>query len=273
MSNISDIEVKQEKEHEEAVMVKVLKNEYGDELKEIKEAYRRLIEIITLFLKGFPEVSDKANEEYIKLFEAVDQNFSQILKDIEERMANQTLPSFYVDSGFLEDVIYKPFNNLYTAETDLKIVSTKLQDDEFRKIRKRMNKCYGDIRAMIAGVKLNTYSKAIRGDYTGFLPRDYRWSDNGKDFLIGNDRLPFGSKKSNRKTVFEMLVEKDGGYVYTSTLAEGIGRNEDYVKAVINQLNKKLWVHSLKSLLSIKARGNRKELSAYRLVPTPKGKQ
>jgi len=273
MSNKSDVEVKQEKEQEETVMVQVLKNEYKIELKEIKGAYKKIIEIVTLFLQGFPEVDDESNDEYTKLFETVERNFNQIARDVEERMANQILPSFYIDSDFLEDIIYKPFNNLYTAETDLKIVSTELQNDEYRLIKRRMNKCFGDIRAMMTGVKLNTYSKAIGGDYTGFLPKDYRWSDNRRDYLIGNGRLPFGAIKSVRKTIFEMLVEKDGGYVNTNILAKAIGRREDYVKAVVNQLNKKLGIHGLKTLLSIKAMGNHKELSAYRLVPTPKGKQ
>ena len=270
MSNNYDKLEKEEQELEESILIRDLQHGYKKELELVAKSYKRVVEIVSQFLKQFPTVEDKLNDEYINLFVVVEKNFNFIKKDIEKRLDNDKLPNFYTPGVFLENIIYKPFDNLYTAETDLRILNAKLQEDEFRLIRKRMNKCYGDIRAFMMGVKLNTYSKAIGGEYTGFLTKDYRWSDNRMDYLIGNERLPFGAKKSIRKTVFEMLVEKDGGFVLAIEIAGKIGKDKSYVKTVVSQLNDKLRSHELITKLKIVARGNFPEPSAYKLVPNSK---
>src|SRR3989344_8590349 len=98
MSSTYDELERKEQEFEESILISDLKNGYKKELQVIKVAYKRLIEIVTQFLKQFPEVNDKSNNEYIELFGVVEKNINLIKKDIEERMDNQTLPSFYISS-------------------------------------------------------------------------------------------------------------------------------------------------------------------------------
>ena len=91
---------------------------------ELCEAYRLLIDVVKIFSKiTTPEIPEKLNKSYTKLFDLVEGNKDLIVEKLVDEYEHESpindLPSFYFTPHIFEDEYYRPFRNLFTARKEL----------------------------------------------------------------------------------------------------------------------------------------------------------
>ena len=118
-------------------------------------AYPILLRIIVLHFERLPDVNITMDQFYSDLIASFNKASKTLIeKIIQNSTEEKTGYSMfgYIDSQMISDLIYLPFTNLYTAETELKEISQKTNMPEietFKEVVTKINGYYGELRETI----------------------------------------------------------------------------------------------------------------------------
>lgn len=132
----------EEEQKQEASIVGQILNPYTSQIIEIREYYKILIEIVTNFLSFFPQNHQELNKLYVEFFKLVENNIEIINCSLEDNKIFDELN--YFNNSKLFNNFFRPFENLYIAETDL-----KQKHDDLKSILERMRYFYGQVEYII----------------------------------------------------------------------------------------------------------------------------
>jgi hypothetical protein len=282
--------VEHDSKFEEAIDVdientyKFIKVHCSDDLILWKKSYQLLISVVDTYFEEMENVDERLNEFYLRLIKIVN-NCSNKIVDSTNGVRTTGVP-------VPGENIYIPFRTLYGAEASL---SNSIASDPKKDIKIKMNEYLGkltelifdcdlsdvlseadwqkqlnDISLYLSELKQKKAGKGLTGQGDGVvaLPVDWKWSDDGKVYLLGGKgKLPFvGNDDAIRITAFKMLIDGNGDFVTVKKISEKTNKVENYIRVVMGQLNEKFVNNKVQKYLGIEEKGKSNEAGAYRIV-------
>lgn len=89
----------------------------------------------------------------------------------------------------------------------------------------------------------------------------YRLLKSNK-FINNSELLDFGAEESTIKTIFNILLKANGGYVKVRVMGQEVDKSDAYIRAVVGEIKKKIISQRKEMLLKIEPSGK----GSYRLI-------